>query len=45
LGIRAIFGDDLPADQRFAGRVSTWLTSLFAAGAARTVAQATRSVA
>jgi fructuronate reductase len=45
LGIRAIFGDDLPADQRFAGRVSTWLTSLFAAGAARTVAQATRSIA
>jgi fructuronate reductase len=45
LGIRAIFGDDLPADQRFAGRVSTWLTSLYATGAARTVAQATRSVA
>lgn len=44
LGIRAIFGDDLPADRRFVGRVSTWLTSLFAAGAARTVAQATRSV-
>ena len=44
LGIRAIFGDDLPVDQRFAGRVSTWLISLFAAGAARTVAQATRSV-
>ena len=45
MGIRAIFGDDLPADQRFAGRVSTWLTSLFAAGAARTVAQAMSSVA
>jgi fructuronate reductase len=45
LGVRAIFGDDLPADRRFAGRVSTWLTSLFTAGAARTVAQATRSVA
>jgi fructuronate reductase len=45
LGIRAIFGDDLPADQRFRGRVSTWLTSLFAVGAARTVAQATRSAA
>jgi fructuronate reductase len=45
LGIRAIFGDDLAADQRFAGRVSTWLTSLFAVGAARTVAQAMCSVA
>jgi fructuronate reductase len=45
LGIRAIFGDDLPADQRFAGRVSAWLASLFAAGVARTVARATRSVA
>jgi fructuronate reductase len=45
LGIRAIFGDDLPADQRFAGRVSTWLTSLFAAGATQTVARAMRSVA
>jgi len=45
LGIRAIFGDDLPVDQRFSGRVSSWLTSLFAAGAARTVAQATRSPA
>jgi fructuronate reductase len=45
LGIRAIFGDDLPADQRFAGRVGTWLTSLFAIGAAHTVARAMRSVA
>ena len=45
LGIRAIFGDDLPADTRFAGRVSAWLTSVFTAGAARTVAQATHSVA
>jgi fructuronate reductase len=44
MGIRAIFGDDLAADQRFAGRVSRWLTSLFAAGAARTVAQAMGSV-
>ena len=45
LGIRAIFGDDLPADPRFAGRVITWLTSLFTAGAARTVARATGPVA
>ena len=45
MGIRAIFGDDLPSDQRFAGRVGSWLTSLFAAGTARTVAQAMCSVA
>src|ERR1022692_318731 len=43
LGIRAIFGDDLPADERFAGRVIARLTSLFNAGAARTVAQAMHS--
>jgi fructuronate reductase len=45
LGIRAIFGDDLPADTRFASRVSMWLTSLFTTGAARTVAQAAHSTA
>jgi fructuronate reductase len=43
LGIRAIFGDDLPADERFAGRVISRLTSLFSVGAAGTVAQATHS--
>jgi len=45
LGMREIFGDDLPADRRFAGRVSAWLTTLFEAGAASTVAQATHSTA
>ena len=45
LGIRAIFGSDLPADPRFARAVRDWLTSLFAAGAARTIAKATNSVA
>jgi fructuronate reductase len=43
LGIRAIFGDDLAADPRFADRASNWLASLFAIGAARTVAKATRA--
>ena len=40
LGLRAIFGDDLPADPRFSGKVATWLSALFADGAARTVARA-----
>ena len=38
LGIRAIFGDDLPRDPRFVGPVADWLEKLFAQGAARTVA-------
>lgn len=37
LGIRAIFGEDLAADPRFAGAVSAALASLFAVGAARTL--------
>ncbi len=46
LGVRAIFGDDLPADARFADKVSAWLRALFADGAARTVARAvSKSVA
>jgi fructuronate reductase len=45
LGIRAIFGDDLPADPRFAGCVSACLVKLFADGAARTVAQAAQTAA
>jgi fructuronate reductase len=45
LGIRAIFGEDLPGDRRFVGPVSSSLQSLFASGAARTLAQATRSAA
>jgi fructuronate reductase len=40
LGLRAIFGDDLPDDPRFSGRVASWLSALFADGAARTVARA-----
>ena len=40
LGLRAIFGDDLAADPRFADQVTTWLTALCADGAARTVARA-----
>jgi len=40
LGLRAIFGDDLPTEPRFAGKVTSWLSALFADGAARTVARA-----
>jgi len=40
LGLTAIFGTDLPADPRFVGPVTRWLASLFAAGAASTVARA-----
>jgi len=40
LGLRAVFGTDLPADARFAGPVAAWLSALFADGAARTVARA-----
>jgi len=40
LGLRAIFGDDLPADARFSTPVTTWLSALYADGAARTVAAA-----
>jgi len=41
LSLHAIFGDDLPAEPRFAGKVASWLSALFADGAARTVARAT----
>jgi len=40
LSISAIFGDDMPADLRFAGKVTAWLAALFRDGAARTVASA-----
>ena len=40
LAIRAIFGEDLPANPRFSGKVIAWLTALHADGAARTVARA-----
>jgi fructuronate reductase len=37
LDLRPIFGDDLPRDPRFAGRVSDWLAALYRDGAARAV--------
>jgi fructuronate reductase len=40
LSLSAIFGEDLPADPRFAGKVTAWLAALFRDGAARTVARA-----
>jgi fructuronate reductase len=40
LSIRAVFGDDLPADLRFVAKVSAWLDALIANGARRTVASA-----
>jgi fructuronate reductase len=42
LGLTAIFGTDLPADPRFVGPVTRWLVSLFADGAAKTVARAAK---
>ena len=45
LGMRAIFGDDLAVDPRFADRVRAWLGSLYTEGAARTVARAAHSAA
>jgi fructuronate reductase len=43
LSLRAIFGTDLPSDRRFSEPVTTWLTALYADGAARTVEAAVRS--
>jgi fructuronate reductase len=43
LGLTAIFGGDLPADPRFVGPVTAWLSALFTDGAARTVAHAARA--
>jgi len=45
LALRAVFGDDLPADARFVDGVTGWLKLLFAQGAARTVARAVRNTA
>jgi fructuronate reductase len=39
LSLHVIFGDDLPTEPRFAGKVASWLSALFAEGAARTVAR------
>jgi fructuronate reductase len=40
LGVRAVFGEDLPAAVPFASKVAAWLTALHTEGAARTVARA-----
>jgi fructuronate reductase len=40
LGIRAIFGDDLPGNERLVAKLIGWLDALVAAGAQRTVAAA-----
>jgi fructuronate reductase len=40
LSLRAVFGDDLAADLRFAEPVAAWLCKLYAKGAAATVADA-----
>ena len=42
LGIRAVFGDDLHNEPRFAVPVTRWLTNLFADGAAKTCGQGDR---
>ncbi len=39
LGVRAVFGEDLPASTPFAENVTAWLTLLQREGAARTVAR------
>ena len=44
LGLRAVFGEDLPADPQFAGKVIARLTGLYVDGAARTVARAASGV-
>jgi fructuronate reductase len=44
LSLRAVFGDDLPADPRFADKVAGSLSALFADGAARTVGRVARNV-
>jgi fructuronate reductase len=40
LSLRAVFGEDLPADPRFVNSVAAWLKELFDRGAARTVSRA-----
>ncbi len=40
LGIRAVFGDDLPADERLVTKLCAWLAALMTDGAQRTVASA-----
>jgi fructuronate reductase len=38
LGVREVFGDDLPVEPRFTGGVTVWLRSLMERGARATVA-------
>jgi fructuronate reductase len=40
LGVRAVFGDDLPADERLVAKLIHWLDALVTDGAQRTVAAA-----
>jgi fructuronate reductase len=40
LGVRAVFGDDLPADERLVAKLVRWLDALVTDGAQRTVAAA-----
>ena len=44
LGLRTVFGEDLPADPRFVAKVTAWLTVLYAEGATRTVTRAVGTV-
>ncbi len=43
LGLKAIFGDDLPADQRFRRAVSDALTSIYSVGSRQTIERLARS--
>jgi hypothetical protein len=40
LGVRAVFGDDLPVDERLVAKLIRWLDALVTDGAQRTVAAA-----
>jgi fructuronate reductase len=40
LGVRTVFGDDLPADERLVAKLIRWLDALVTDGAQRTVAAA-----
>ena len=43
LGLKAIFGDDLPADQRFRRAVSDALTRIYSVGSRQTIERLARS--
>jgi fructuronate reductase len=40
LGVRAVFGEDLSADERLATKLASWLKALVTEGARRTIAHA-----